>query len=283
MDTAVVIRQTQLLNRLVLDLKTAEELGQVERLWVDSQRHHIAGLVCKSGLFGGKKYTFSWSQISAIGDSVIVNRDREIDPTQPISQEALISHEVWTDAGNKAGELVDYLLNPQTGEILYYLFTSSGWMGIVGSQYIFAPSDITSVGSKRIIAQNTAIQNSLSYRDAIKLNQIQVQLLPEEQREQEEVAALEGEVQSFFDRGKAIADRVAKRAKETADSVTEKAKEQYVQLKAELEEPAKVEPPTPPPVMIDIEAETVETLPPNVSEPPEVEVIEVKVTPPHDR
>ncbi|MDK3159723.1 PRC-barrel domain-containing protein [Kamptonema cortianum] len=276
MTTATVLRQTQLLNRLVLDLKTAEELGQVERLWIDPTLHQIVGVVCKSGLFGGKKYTFGWTQISAIGDSVIVDRDRELDPNQPLPQESLIGHEIWTDTGNKAGGVVDYLFNPQTGEILYYMYTSSGWAGVMGSKYILAPTEITSLGSKRLIAQNAAIQNSISHRDAIQQNLIQVKLLPDEQREQEEIAALEGDVQSFFDRGKAIADQVAKRAKETAEGVTEKAKEQYIQLRAELEAAEQTETPTHPPVIIDIDEDSVEVLP---LTPPEVEIIETQTTP----
>jgi uncharacterized protein YrrD len=102
-------------------------------LWLNPQSHQVIGFTCKSGFLGGLKQVFRWEQITTIGtDSIIVNNTPEvIEPETPIQKISLIGHEVWTDAGNKVGKIVDYLFNPQTGAIVNYLFVSSGWRGIL--------------------------------------------------------------------------------------------------------------------------------------------------------
>lgn len=169
MDTQLeVVRQSDVLNRLVLDRRTTEEVGRVGQLWVNPQSHQVIDLTCKSGFLGNKKSSFSWRQIETIGaDSILVNDDSEtMEPEKP-ELFSLIGHEVWTDAGNKAGKIVDFLFLPQTGDVVEYLFMSSGWRGVLDGIYLLAPLTIASVGSKRVIVPDEVVQMPLQYTEGL--------------------------------------------------------------------------------------------------------------------
>lgn len=163
------LKQSELIHRLVIDRHTAEEVGRVAKLLLDPQAHHLAGIVCQSGLLGREKQTLSWAQVEAIGtDSILIKSNPEegaIANTEPL--ESPIGHEVWTDGGNKVGRLVDYLLNPQTGAVLNYLYTSSGWRGVMEGTYLLPPAAISSVGRKRIIVLETVVENSQQYGEGL--------------------------------------------------------------------------------------------------------------------
>ncbi|NJR69778.1 MAG: hypothetical protein HC771_14785 [Synechococcales cyanobacterium CRU_2_2] len=43
MDSPIIIRHSELLNRLVLERDTGQEVGRVERLWMYPQAHRVMG------------------------------------------------------------------------------------------------------------------------------------------------------------------------------------------------------------------------------------------------
>ena len=55
-----IVRQSELLNRLVLERSTAEEVGRVEQVWLNPQSHKVEGFTCKSGFLGSKKQVLTW-------------------------------------------------------------------------------------------------------------------------------------------------------------------------------------------------------------------------------
>ncbi|MGC1392829.1 MAG: PRC-barrel domain-containing protein, partial [Coleofasciculaceae cyanobacterium] len=163
-----VVRHGEVLNRLVLDRRTTEEVGRVEQIWLNPQSHQVIGLTCKSGFLGNKKSSFSWRQVETIGnDSILVNYDQEIMEPEKPELFSVIGHEVWTDAGNKAGKIVDFLFLPQTSDIVEYLFMSSGWRGVLDGIYLLAPLTIASVGSKRVIVPDEVVQTPLQYTEGL--------------------------------------------------------------------------------------------------------------------
>lgn len=219
-----VVKQTQLLNRLILERRTAEEVGRVEQLWLDSQAHQVLGLTSKSGFLGNKKKLFTWAQIETIGaDSILVNSSPEGEDAQkPEQAVTLIGHEVWTDAGNKAGKIVDYVLIPQTGAVVGYLFVSNGWRGALDGVYLLLPTAITSIGSKRVIVADATVQVPQQYAEGLNQKMTQAtELLKEDYRKtQEDLGALK--------RG---AQNIAEQVKDTTEAVTSKAKEKISEVK----------------------------------------------------
>jgi uncharacterized protein YrrD len=229
-----LVQYAEVINRLVLDRRTVEELGRVEQLWLNPQTHQIVGLTCKSGFLGGNKRLFTWEQIEAIGnDSIIVNYDpEEIAPEKPESAISLIGHEVWTDAGNKAGKIIDYLFIPQTGAVAKYLFVSNGWRGIVEGVYSLPASAIANVGSKRVIVPDGVVQEPEFHAEGLnqKANQAAEFLKDDYVKTQGDWGAL-----------RRTAQNIAGQVKDKAEQVTNIAKEKLAEVKAKQQDAAQQE------------------------------------------
>lgn len=227
-----LVKYGDILNRLVLDRRTAEEVGRVEQLWLNPQSHQAIGLTCKSGFLGSNKRSFTWRQIETIGnDSILVNLDpEEIEPEKPESAVSLIGHEVWTDAGNKAGKIVDYLFVPQTGAVINYLFVSNGWHGILNGIYLLPSEAIASVGSKRVIVPDAIAQAPQHYVEGLnqKVNQAAEFLKEDYKKTQEDWQAIKRSAKSINEQVRDTAEKATNIAKEKLSEV--KAKESDASL-----------------------------------------------------
>jgi uncharacterized protein YrrD len=164
-----MVKHSELLNRLVIDRTSAEEVGRVEQLWLNPQSHQVVGLTCKSGFLGKNKRSFTWAQIESVGaDSIIVNLSAAVgDAEKPEQASSAIGREVWTDTGNKVGKIVDYLLVAKTGAVVSYLYSSSGWQGVLEGIYLLLPAAISSFGSKRVMVAEAAVQNPQQYAEGL--------------------------------------------------------------------------------------------------------------------
>ncbi len=257
MDTQPVsVRQSEVLNRLVLDRRTTEEVGRVDQLWLNPQSHQVIGLTCKSGFLGNKKQSFTWAQIETIGnDSILVNYDPEaIELEKPESVVSLIGHEVWTDAGNKAGKIVDYLFVPQTGAVVNYLFVSNGWRGVLDGVYLLPSTAIASVGSRRAIVPDAIVQVPQQYAEGFnqKVNQAADFLKEDYQK-----------TQIDWDAIRRSAQNITEQVKNTTEKVTNIAKEKLSEVRAQQQQDASA--PTDTVKTIDTTAEAL----PSAIEPPE--------------
>ena len=162
------IRQSQLLNRLVIDYHTTEEVGRVDQILVDGRTHQVEGIVCKSGLLGRHKRAFDWMQIETIGqDSILVKLQGGPESDKLEMAQTMIGHEVWTDAGDRIGHLVDYCIHPTTGAVLTYLFSAAGLRGMAEGIYCLLPSAIISTGRKRIMAEKTALETAEQFTEGL--------------------------------------------------------------------------------------------------------------------
>ncbi|MEO1126142.1 MAG: PRC-barrel domain-containing protein [Cyanobacteria bacterium J06635_15] len=152
------IRQSQLLNRLVIDYDTTEEVGHVDQVLVDVKAHQVEALVCKvTGLFNRDRSTFAWVQLHNIGrDSILVRGQGGAGSEKLAAAQPMMGLEVWTDAGNQVGRLVDYLIDPETGAVRAYLFASDRFRGITEGVLQLFPKDVISAGRKRIMVTETA-------------------------------------------------------------------------------------------------------------------------------
>lgn len=224
-----VVRQSEVLNRLVLDRSTAEEVGRVEQVWLNPQSHQVVSLTCKSGFLGNKKQSFMWAQVEAIGnDSILVNVNPEkVESEKPESAVSLMGHEVWTDAGNKVGKIVDYIFVPQTGTILSYLFVSSGWRGVLDGIYLLPSTAIASVGSKRAIVADAIVQDPQQYAEGWNQKVAQAaEFLREDYKK----------TQGDWDTIKRSAQTISEQVRETTEKVTSVAKEKLSEVKAKEQE-----------------------------------------------
>lgn len=242
MDTQLeVVRQTEVLNRLVLDRRTTEEVGRVEQLWLNPQSHQIIGFTCKAGFLGNKKCAFSWKEIETIGDdSILVNYDpAAIEPPKP-DLVSLIGHEVWTDAGNKAGKIVDYLFIPQTGDIVEYLFISNGWRGVLDGIYLLSSIIITSVGSKRVIVPDEVVQVPVQYTEGLtqRFSQAAEFLKDDVKKTHLDWQAVKRKAQSLSEQVKEKTQNLSEQVKDKTQTLTSIAKEKLAEVTAPSQEDA---------------------------------------------
>lgn len=166
---AQTIKRSQLINRLVLERNTVADLGRVEQLWINPQSHQVVALTCKSGLIRGQKQVFTWDDITQIGeDAVLVNSgisDESKNRTQPEQAIHAMNHEVWTDGGKKIGTIVDYIFELKTGFINSYLYTYQGLRRMLEGVYIVPATAVSSVGNKRLIVLEAAIEPPQQYSE----------------------------------------------------------------------------------------------------------------------
>ncbi len=162
------VKQSELLNQLVLNFDTTEIVGRVKKLWLDVKSHQVKGLTCASGVFERERHSFSWDRVVTVGkDSILVNTEDREEVEQPELINDVIGLKVWTDAGNKVGKLVDYCIDTKTGAVAAYLFTSNGWRGIASGTYVLAPDAVITVGSKRIIVAEASIEDAQQYEEGL--------------------------------------------------------------------------------------------------------------------
>lgn len=222
-----VIQQSELLNRLVLDRGTAEEVGRVNELWLSVREHQVVGFTCKSGILGSKKRSFAWAEIESIGaDSIMVNLNPDAnDPAKPEPPITLIGHEIWTDAGNKVGKVADYLFVPETGAVVNYLFVSSGWRGRLDGVYVLPISAIASIGSKRVIVADAVVQEPQQFTPGLsqKVSQAAEFIKEDFQKTKLDLDSLKRGGQQITEQVKDKAQVVGDKAKELSAQVKDQA------------------------------------------------------------
>jgi len=228
---AQLIRQRDLLNQLILDRTTLEELGRVEVLWMYPAVHRVLGFVGKSGFLGATKAAFKLSQIHALGENgILTHSPPEATDAEKVRQlESFLQHDVWSDRGNRIGKITDYLFNLQTGEISYYLYVSNGLMGLVGELYQLPPNYILSTGKKRVLVPETAIASFTVYQDGIRQKLSEVGEFFTEEVAQE-WRSLTRKAKTATEQSKERLQHLTEEAKERTAHLTEEAKERAQQL-----------------------------------------------------
>lgn len=222
-----VVRQSELLNQLVLDRDTMEELGRVELLWMYPQAHRVLGFICKSGFLGSKKSAFRLAQVVALGASgVLTHSQPEATDADRVSRlESLLQHEVWSDQGNRIGKITDCLFNLQTGSITHYLYVSSGWTGITGEVYQLPSDQILSIGKKRVLVAEAASAHFTLYRPGLRQKLTEVgEFLKTEATE--EWQALNQRAEALTEETKERLQDLTAQTKERAQRLSQEAREQ---------------------------------------------------------
>lgn len=235
-----VIQRSQLLNRRVIDRTTAEEIGRLDDLWLDPKTHQVLGFTCKSGFLGRQKHAFTWAQIHTIGtDSILVNVNPETeDPQKPEQAVNVMGHEVLTDSGNTVGQLADYILAAQSGTVVGYLYKSSGWRGVVDGTYLLSPEDISSVGSKRVIVIDSAVQEPQQYTEGMnqRLNQMGEFLKDDYDKSMRDLRTLIRGGQTFAEQAKDRAQEMGEQAQERARILAEQARDRAQEVAEQTRE-----------------------------------------------
>lgn len=155
--------RSALADRVVIDLQTAEELGQVIQVLVDVRDQRVAGLGCGGGVLhrGGQK--FLWSQVSSVGrDGVVIRAAEPAQRAVQALQEALplANLELWSDNGDRIGVLTDFQFDAASGAILSYRFVANDTSGLAPGLYQFPSDGVVSTGRRRMMAHDQAVRQA---------------------------------------------------------------------------------------------------------------------------
>ncbi|WOD38852.1 hypothetical protein [Nodosilinea sp. E11] len=156
------ILKSELLNRLAINLDTAEEFGPIAEIWVNGRTHQVQGVGCSvGGLLTRQHRRFLWPQIGSIGrDGVVVKAGAKVEAIDEHLQNCLPLGEVelWSDHGDRMGQLVDYRFDPTTGNILQYLFVPVEASDLAPGLYGLDPVAVISTGRRRMMAEAAALK-----------------------------------------------------------------------------------------------------------------------------
>ncbi len=170
MSASKLVRHRDLLNLLVIDRATTDELGRVEVVWMHPPAHRVLGFICKTGPLGGPKLAFNLKQIHQLGTESIVASGNAVgtNTSEVKLLESLIGLEVWSDKGAKIGKIIDCLFDLKSGVISQYLFRSDGWRGVTGGVYQLPTGSIKRFGKKRVFVSGTVTRQPQIYKAGLE-------------------------------------------------------------------------------------------------------------------
>ncbi len=170
MDNTVITRHSELLNRLVIERDTMQEMGRVEQLWMYPQAHRVMGVICRSGRFRGKRFVYKLPQLDSLGKGNIWVSGTPTETTdEQIQQlESLMDHEIWVDGGDRLGVIIDCMFNRKTGAITRYLFVDNPLRRLVGSPMTLSPTEMKGFGNHRVLVDERSMRRLQRERPSLK-------------------------------------------------------------------------------------------------------------------
>ncbi|HEY9887154.1 MAG TPA: hypothetical protein V6D02_02070 [Candidatus Obscuribacterales bacterium] len=215
----MTMRQSQLLNRLVIDIETTEELGRLAQFLVDVDNHQLEGFICKRGLLGLETIPVMWVQVESVGRDSILVRQGGASLSERLDRALVLDRQVvLADSGDNVGQLADFCVDVTTGAVTQYLFTAPGWQGLTDGLYTFPPGAVVSAGKKRIMVRRAALDAAPQFVPGV----------PDRVTElwQKDVSQTRQDVQSAIAGTREVADQVQEQAKK----LTGQAKSQFDQV-----------------------------------------------------
>jgi len=243
----VGLKQSALVGRRVLDLNTAEELGQLQEIWVNPRHHQVTGFSCTSGPLGIRKRYVAWEQLESLGDgAIVVSRVAGIEPQKPGDAERVLSHEVWTNKGDRVGVVVDYRITQETGDIVDYLFTSDAWGGLAAGTYALPASDVVSMSGSRLMAREESLKAAPLYTGNVAQQAAEF-LHNDLNRTRQDMSSvvsgakaiadqLKQRTQTFADQGKQRLTEAVEQTKDQREAIAEQAQGKWKEVSEQFQE-----------------------------------------------
>ncbi|WOB44290.1 hypothetical protein HNI00_14935 [Thermoleptolyngbya oregonensis NK1-22] len=243
-----VMLQSEVIGKVVIKPDTAEEVGRVSRLWLDPKAHQIVGLECTAGALGIKRHAYNWLQIASIGsEGVILKAHIGPEPTKPDTVVFVLGDEVWTDGGSRAGLVVDYRLDPTSGRVLDYLFTTDGWGGLTSGLYRLHPAGAIGVSDRRLVCTVSSVEAAELESPGVvqKVQQVRDFLKNDYSQTKADVSNLKQKLTGFVGQAQSSAQSLTEQTKATLaekaeqlQQTTEKAKETLADKAGQLQQTA---------------------------------------------
>lgn len=235
-ELPVIVRRSELLNLMVMDRGTMQEVGRVEQLWMYPQAHRVLGVICKGGgLISKKRWAYKLPQIESLtqGNIWIEGPGNETSPEQIRQLQTLIDHELWVDGGDRLGVIVDCLFNRKTGQITQYLFVNNRLRQLIDASNPLRPEEILSFGNQRALISPKAVARLR--RERPNLRQTFSQMKDQAKTEYEQVTHQTQErVRNWGEEARTAKERLAEQAALLKQKAAERAKALQEQAAQEI-------------------------------------------------
>ncbi len=225
-ELPIIVRRSEVLNLMVMDRGTMQEVGRVERLWMYPQAHRVLGMICKGGgLLAKKRWAYKLPQVESLnqGNIWIEGPGTATSPDQVRQLETLIDHEIWVDGGDRLGVIVDCLFNRKTGQITQYLFVNNPLRRLIDAPNPLRPEEILSFGNHRALVSPQAVARLR--RERPSLRDTFSQMKEQAKAEYEQVTNQTQErVRNWGEEAKTAKERLAEQATLLKQQAAERAK-----------------------------------------------------------
>lgn len=152
--TDQIQQRSDLIGTQVITKSTGKKLGVVNQMWVDVDQREVVALGVRGTLVTGEQRYMLLSEVTQIGDVVLVEDESAIEPVDIYGTTTLINCEVVTETGELLGKVRGFKFNPSNGDITGLVIASLG-LPLIPSQvistYELPVDEIASSGPDRII------------------------------------------------------------------------------------------------------------------------------------
>lgn len=147
-------QRSDLIGTQVITRSSGKKLGVVNQMWVDVDQREVVALGVRSTLVTGDQQYMLLSRVSQIGDVVLVEDERALEPVDIYGCSTIINSEVVTETGELLGKIRGFKFDPNTGELTGLILAAVGLPLIpaqIISTYELPIDEIVSSGPDRII------------------------------------------------------------------------------------------------------------------------------------
>ncbi|KAK9159331.1 hypothetical protein Scep_005905 [Stephania cephalantha] len=160
MNGRQVIRRTNMLAKRVISIESAQSLGFVSQLWVDTSSWMVVVIEVRPSMLSGEMERFLLEDVSQVGDVVLVQDESVLDNDfKMIDLDALVGYSVVTPSRRSIGKVRGYTFNINSGAVELLELDSFGFSIIPSSlvsTYALFVEDVIGVESDTVVVQEAA-------------------------------------------------------------------------------------------------------------------------------
>lgn len=149
-----LLQRADLIGTQVITRDTGRKLGVINQVWVDVDQRQVVAMGLRSTLFTGEQRFILLTNISQIGDVILIEDEDAIEPINTYNYSSLIDNEVITETGEILGKVRGFKFDPDTGDVTDLILASIGMPWIPAqliSTYELPIEEIISSGPERLI------------------------------------------------------------------------------------------------------------------------------------
>ncbi|CAL9108871.1 unnamed protein product [Musa acuminata var. zebrina] len=156
-----IMKRSNLLAKQVISVQSAQSLGFVSQLWVDTRSWMVVLVEVRPNLLSGEMEKFLLEDVRQVGDVVLVEDESVMENELKMTGlETLVGYNVVTSGRHDVGKVRGYTFNINSGAVESLELDSFGWSIIPSSlvsTYCLLIDDVLQVVSDTVVVHQDAI------------------------------------------------------------------------------------------------------------------------------